>query len=79
MCRAATHGETIISMNCPSIDSYVLTFKYIREHYVFQLSLFQHRFLEQLNVTKIWSLHLRPIYLPAIVVIVQYRLFSVQQ
>ena len=46
-------------------------------HYVFQGTLFQHRFLEQLIVTKIWSLHLRPIYLPAIVVIVQYRVFSV--
>ena len=35
-------------------------------HYVFQGILFQYRFLEQLNVTKILSGHLRPIYLLAI-------------
>ena len=35
-------------------------------HYVFQGTLFQHRFLEQLNVAKIWSVTLRPIYIPAI-------------
>ena len=43
------------------------------EHYVFQGTLFQHRFLVQQDVTKIWSVHLTPINLPAIVEIVQYR------
>ena len=48
------------------------------EHYVFQGTLFQHRFLLQQDVTKIWSVHLTPINIPpAIVVIVQYRVFSV--
>ena len=45
-------------------------------YYVFEGSLFQHRLIEQLNVTKIWSLNLCPIYLPVIVVIVKYRVFS---
>ena len=62
--------NSLITSN--SKDSYLDS-----QHYVFQGSLFQHRFLEQLNVTKIWSLHLSPIYLPAIVVIGKYRVFSV--